>query len=224
MATVTFTAVHPTTGETVTRSSGTMPYVAVVFGDGLTWHKTFAAARLAAKSSQHTWKSGRIGKVVLATPTAINGKIEADEFSGGWGDIPASAFTELVAAKNTPKDAPADDAKARRAAKARARRAAAKAAQAAQAAVAAKAAQAYEATNGKPDEERAAADDEVELVPAPKKVTKKQAFGALVHAAASAALEGELPEGMTRQDAEAQLRAWMQYIPNGGVAAAWKTA
>lgn len=108
-ATVTFTATIPaergsdykdSAQGVTTRTSGTMPYVAVVFGDSETWHKSFAAAHKAATSRQHTWRTGKPGTVVPCYPTKINGKLgdwtpEVD----GWGDIPASAFTELVAAK-----------------------------------------------------------------------------------------------------------------------------
>lgn len=99
MATITFTAVDPQDGKAYTRTSGTMPYVAAVFGDSFTWHKTFASAYKAAQSRQHTWKSGKPGTVVEALPTAINGKIAADFAEGGWGDIPEATLAPLVAAK-----------------------------------------------------------------------------------------------------------------------------
>lgn len=97
-AKIEFTATHD--GTTETRTSGTMPYVAAVFGVGVTWHKSIAAAHKAAKSGQHIHNNPAGGVVVPAIPTAIVGKLgdwtpEVD----GWGDIPASAFTELVAAK-----------------------------------------------------------------------------------------------------------------------------
>ncbi|AHJ88400.1 hypothetical protein Hosp_095 [Mycobacterium phage Hosp] len=98
MATITFTAQIPgTENAPVTRTSGTMPYVATV--EGVTWHKTFAAAYAAAKGRQHAPGA----KVYPVVPTAINGKIDGTEFTEGWGDIPAEAFTELVAAKLAPK-------------------------------------------------------------------------------------------------------------------------
>ena len=92
MAKIEFTAVTPE-GETVTRTTGTMPYVAYAGG---TWHKTFASAHKAATDRYHAPGT----KVVPVLPTAIIGKLgdwtpEVD----GWGDIPASAFTELVANK-----------------------------------------------------------------------------------------------------------------------------
>ncbi|UJQ86619.1 hypothetical protein SEA_PENGUINLOVER67_97 [Mycobacterium phage PenguinLover67] len=97
MATITFTGTHE--GETFTRTSGTMPYVAISVGSQVIWHKSFAAAHKAAVSRQQTWKTGKPAEVVPVIPTAINGKITAEDFAEGWGDIPASAFTELVAAK-----------------------------------------------------------------------------------------------------------------------------
>lgn len=97
MATITFTATHD--GETFTRTSGTMPYVAITVGSQVQWHKSFAAAHKAAVSRTQTWKTGVPATVVPAFPTAINGKIDGSEFTEGWGDIPASAFTELVEAK-----------------------------------------------------------------------------------------------------------------------------
>ncbi len=102
MATITFTATHE--GETYTRTSGTMPYVAITVGSQVQWHKSFAAAHKAAVSRTQTYYTNRPAAVVPCAPTAINGKLgdwtpEVD----GWGDIPASAFAELVAAKNAPK-------------------------------------------------------------------------------------------------------------------------
>ena len=99
MATITFTATDPKTGETYTRTSGTMPYVAVSVGSQVQWHKTFAAAHKAAVSKVQTWQTGKPADVIPAVPTAINGKIDADDFAEGWGDIPAEAFAELVAEK-----------------------------------------------------------------------------------------------------------------------------
>lgn len=97
-ATITFTATL--NGETFERTSGTMPYVAVSVGSQVQWHKSFAAAHKAAVSRTQTYSTGVPAEVIPALPTKINGKLgdwtpEVD----GWGDIPASAFTELVAAK-----------------------------------------------------------------------------------------------------------------------------
>jgi hypothetical protein len=110
-ATITFTATHE--GETYTRTSGTMPYVAITVGSQVQWHKSFASAHKAAVSRTQTYRTGVPATVIPAVPTAINGKLgdwtpEVD----GWGDIPASAFTELVADKLAGKPAakPAEDA------------------------------------------------------------------------------------------------------------------
>lgn len=100
MATVDFTATHE--GHTATRSSGTMPYVAAVFGVGVTWHKSFAAAHKAARSGQHTWNNPAGGTVVPAVPVKFNGKAThrwPETATEGWGDIPASVMAELLADK-----------------------------------------------------------------------------------------------------------------------------
>lgn len=103
-ATVTFTAEH--NGQTYTRTSGTMPYVAITVGSQVQWHKSFAAAHKAATSRTQTYATGVPAEVVPVVPTAIQGKLgdwhpEVD----GWGDIPAAAFAELVAAKAAPAPA-----------------------------------------------------------------------------------------------------------------------
>lgn len=103
MATITFSATDPSDGVTVTRSTSSMPYVAAVFGVGVTWHKTFAAAYKAAASRQHTWKTGVTATVVPAIPTAINGKLPADFAKGGWGDIPEATLVALIEAKAAAK-------------------------------------------------------------------------------------------------------------------------
>lgn len=94
MATITFTATHPTTGETVTRSTGSMDYTHVVFGDSTTWHTSEINAHKAASSRQHTWSSGRTGRVVEAVPTKVNGKVKEGDFHN-W----SAATRALVAAK-----------------------------------------------------------------------------------------------------------------------------
>jgi hypothetical protein len=158
-------------GTVVTRTSGTMPYVAITDGDTLIWHQSLAAAHKAATSRQQTWKSGVPAKVIPVTMTAIIGKMNnwAPEVNG-WGEIPAEAFTELVAAKRAPVvDADAEVArKAKAAADRRRQRAAKKAREEAtevaplvsveaavdaeiERRVAAKAKEAYEATNGTPE-------------------------------------------------------------------------
>lgn len=98
MATITFTATEAD-GTEHTRTSGTMPYVAISVGSQVIWHKSFAAAYKAASSRQQTWRTGKVAEVIPAYPTKINGKIDADTFAEGWGDIPASAFEALVAEK-----------------------------------------------------------------------------------------------------------------------------
>ena len=67
------------------------------------WHKTVAAAYTAARTG-YTGKvaatHGGTADVLLVVPTAIKGKLgDWHPEVNGWGDIPASAFTELVAAK-----------------------------------------------------------------------------------------------------------------------------
>ena len=128
MATITFTAEHD--GQTYTRTSGTMPYVAITVGSQVQWHKTMASAYKAATSRTQTYYTGVPATVVPVVPAAINGKLgdwhpEVD----GWGDIPAAAFAELVAAKNgaaPAKAAKAVNAKGETPAQARARQRAAK--------------------------------------------------------------------------------------------------
>lgn len=105
MATVTFTAIVPATGEAFSRTSGTMAYVAISVGSQVIWHKSFAAAHKAATSRQQTYRTGVPATVIPAVPTALNGKVTAEMFADGWGDIPASAFTELVEAKLAGKKA-----------------------------------------------------------------------------------------------------------------------
>lgn len=101
-AKIEFTAQVPGTEDApITRSSGTMPYVAYAGG---TWHKSFASAHKAATDRYHAPGT----KVYPVLPTKITGKLgdwtpEVD----GWGDIPASAFTELVAAKRAGRKAAA---------------------------------------------------------------------------------------------------------------------
>lgn len=98
-ATVTFTAEHD--GQTYTRTSGTMPYVAITVGSQVQWHKSFAAAHKAATSRTQTYATGVPAAVVPVAVSSVQGKLgdwhpEVD----GWGDIPAAAFAEAVAAKN----------------------------------------------------------------------------------------------------------------------------
>lgn len=98
-AQIEFTAALPD-GTTVTRTSGTMPYVAITYGSQIQWHKTMAAAMKAAVSRAQTYRTGAPAKVIPVTPTAIKGKLGTwTPHIDGWGDIPASAFTALVEAK-----------------------------------------------------------------------------------------------------------------------------
>lgn len=60
MASIDFTATHD--GETYTRSSGTMPYVAISVGSQVMWHKTFAAAHAAAKGKYQTHRTGKVAE------------------------------------------------------------------------------------------------------------------------------------------------------------------
>ena len=103
-ATVTFIAEHD--GQTYTRTSGTMPYVAITVGSQVQWHKSFAAAHKAATSRTQTYATGVPAEVVPVAVSSIQGKLgdwhpEVD----GWGDIPAAAFAALVAAKAAPAPA-----------------------------------------------------------------------------------------------------------------------
>lgn len=98
MATITFTATTPE-GEIVTRTSGTMPYVAYAGG---TWHKSFAAAHKAATDRYHAVGT----QVVPVLPTAINGKVDdrlREIATTGWGDIPAATIAALIEDKEAEK-------------------------------------------------------------------------------------------------------------------------
>lgn len=95
MPTVTFTAEYQ--GETFTRTTGSMPYVAITVGSQVIWHKSLEAAHRAATSRQQTWNTNKPADVVPVTPAAINGKLgDWTPHIDGWGDIPASAFAALV--------------------------------------------------------------------------------------------------------------------------------
>ena len=92
-------------GTKATRISPSMPYVAALMVQGedghwgaYSWHKSFAAAHKAANGA-HPARVYPVREVVPVVPTAIKGKVTEAMFADGWGDIPASAFTELVAAK-----------------------------------------------------------------------------------------------------------------------------
>ncbi|AGT14004.1 hypothetical protein PHELEMICH_90 [Mycobacterium phage Phelemich] len=101
-AKIEFTAVHE--GHTYTRTSGTMPYVAITVGSQVQWHKTMASAAKASTSREQTYSTGVPATIVPVKPTAIKGKLgEWMPDIDGWGEIPASAFAELVAAKNKGK-------------------------------------------------------------------------------------------------------------------------
>jgi hypothetical protein len=87
MATITYTATHPATGEVVTRTSGTMAYTHANLDRG-TWHKSEAAAR----------KAG--GTVVPAVPTSVRGTASVGDFTGHPN---AEAIDALISAKAAPK-------------------------------------------------------------------------------------------------------------------------
>ncbi|AYP70082.1 hypothetical protein I5G62_gp96 [Mycobacterium phage CRB2] len=101
MATITFTAIHD--GETYTRTSGTMPYVAITVGSQVQWHKSFAAAHKAAVSRTQTWSTGKPAEVIPAYPTAVNGKVTAEDVAEiaehGWGDIEKERLLAVYQAK-----------------------------------------------------------------------------------------------------------------------------
>ncbi|QBZ72613.1 hypothetical protein SEA_COFFEE_91 [Mycobacterium phage Coffee] len=112
----TFTVDLPN-GETVTRTSGTMPYIAatiIVQADGEafvhTWHKSSLAAEANARTGYGAKRAQQLGGQAIVVPvriTAVAGKLgdwhpEVD----GWGEIAPEAFAEVVAAKAAPKAAP----------------------------------------------------------------------------------------------------------------------
>jgi hypothetical protein len=95
MATVTFVAQVPgTEADPITRSSGTMPYVAYTGG---TWHKSFAAAYKASTDRYHGGTP-----VYPVVPVKFNGKPSdrwPETVTEGWGDIPAATMRALLADK-----------------------------------------------------------------------------------------------------------------------------
>ncbi|QCG77155.1 hypothetical protein SEA_BANANAFISH_93 [Mycobacterium phage Bananafish] len=112
----TFTVDLPN-GETETRTSGTMPYIAatiIVQADGEafvhTWHKSSLAAEANARTGYGAKRAQQLGGQAIVVPvriTAVAGKLgdwhpEVD----GWGEIAPEAFAEVVAAKAAPKVAP----------------------------------------------------------------------------------------------------------------------
>jgi|SRR5690349_2097389 len=217
-AKIEFTATAPN-GETFTRTSGTMPYthVLMVAGKGesdfgpWSWHKSAAAAFKASQEGYH--QDNHRTKVVPAVPTAVKGKAEVGDFPAdkGWQ---AEAIDALIIAKGAPKakveqpelveateveaeESPVDEPVVTQP----------------EAEVQAEAVEAGEATPIAPAK------------PKGGKVAQRQALGALVHQAVQAILDGELPEGMTADDAALQLDTWLRYIPNGARAAgsaAWQ--
>ncbi|AUX82294.1 hypothetical protein SEA_ITSYBITSY1_89 [Mycobacterium phage ItsyBitsy1] len=115
----TFTVDLPN-GETVTRTSGTMPYIAatiIVAADGEafvhTWHKSSLAAEANARTGYGAKRAQQLGGQAIVVPvriTAVSGKLgdwhpEVD----GWGEIAPEAFAEVVAAKVAPKVATGAD-------------------------------------------------------------------------------------------------------------------
>jgi Xaa-Pro aminopeptidase len=192
-AKIEFTAVEAD-GTTHTRSSGTMPYVAVTVGSQVQWHKSMEAAQQAAVSRTQTWKTGVPATIIPATPTAIKGKLgDWTPHIDGWGEIAPEAFAELVAAKSAPKgkkaqaelpiEEPAED----------------------------------------PTPVVVEGPAEVTEEPAPVKATKpvkttterslKQQLGRAVVDAAFAAALANVPEGMTEAEAKEIVTKWMSYIP-----------
>lgn len=133
MSTITYTATNEVSGESWTRSSGTMYYThAVIVGSDandasvLSWHKSLDAATKASMSPRAHFH-GSYTAVVAAYPTAVNGKAKVGDYAGH----PAETLIDaLIEAKNagqgnlTPKDAKssggnADNARARKAVAAR---------------------------------------------------------------------------------------------------------
>lgn len=221
MATITFTATLPS-GETVTRTSGTMPYVATV--NGVTWHKTFASAQKAATGRQH----GPGAQVIPVVPTAINGKITAEDWADGWGEIDREVLATLVAAKLADQ---APKAKAPRKAKAKV-----VTGQeildlaSADDVVAQLDAMEAEAPAELPTEDAPAADPVEETVteaiaaieaqvdaPVVKRVSRKQALGDQIIALVHAALADDtivMPEGMDHTEARESIAKWLQHVPS----------
>ncbi|AUX82148.1 hypothetical protein SEA_HOLEINONE_91 [Mycobacterium phage Holeinone] len=112
----TFTVDLPN-GETETRTSGTMPYIAATIivqanGEAFvhTWHKSSLAAEANARTGYGAKRAQQLGGQAIVVPvriTAVAGKLgdwhpEVD----GWGEIAPEAFAEVVAAKAAPKAAP----------------------------------------------------------------------------------------------------------------------
>ncbi|QPX62209.1 hypothetical protein PBI_INDLOVU_95 [Mycobacterium phage Indlovu] len=219
-AKIEFTATAPS-GETFTRTSGTMPYthVLLVAGKGesdfgpWSWHKSAAAAFKASQESYH--QDNHRTKVVPAVPTAVKGKAEVGDFPAekGWQEEAINALIEAKGAKSKKADAmtelpelgyevvqpedvvvdetPVDEPVVEQP----------------EAEVQAEAIENGEATPIAPAK------------PKGGKVAQRQALGALVHQAVQSILDGELPEGMTAEDAALQLDTWLRYIPNGARAA-----
>lgn len=208
-AKIEFTATAPN-GETFTRTSGTMPYthVLMVAGKGesdfgpWSWHKSAAAAFKASQEGYH--QDNHRTKVVPAVPTAVKGKAEVGEFSAekGWQEEAINALIEAKATKPSKKaqpELPVEVADPEPVAE-------------------------EETPVEQPEAEaqaEAVANGDATPIAKPKtgKVAQRQALGALVHQAVQAILDGELPEGMTAEDAALQLDTWLRYIPNGARAA-----
>jgi hypothetical protein len=203
MATVTFTATAPN-GVEFTRTSPTMPYVAVLMvadkgsdnWGAWSWHKTDDAAFKASQSNYH--QGHHQTKVVQAIPTAINGKVKPGDFADWPVGVPELVAAKLAkggnAAPASPFTGEAILAAATEAAKADAEE---------EAKVAAKAEEAYQATNGAP-------------VKAAKKASKKQLLGYEVHQIVLAALQDgglTIPEGMDAAEAETVVANWLRWIP-----------
>lgn len=132
MSTITYTATSKT-GETMTRTSGTMFYTHANMDRG-TWHCSAAAAYKAASTGT--------SHVVEAVPTKINGPVKA----GDYANHPSiGAIADLIAAKNGGDTTVVTEAK-ETPAQARARQRAAKKAREAEAAATAELAEAVAET------------------------------------------------------------------------------
>lgn len=53
-----------------------------VTGDSLTWHTSYDLALKASTSGQHTYRSGRSGRLSKAVPTAVKGRAKPGDFAG----------------------------------------------------------------------------------------------------------------------------------------------
>lgn len=224
-AKIEYTATAPN-GESFTRTSGTMAYVAVLMvADAdpgtdnwgpYSWHKTYEAANAAGNATYHQGKHRTV--VVDAIPTAVKGKAVVGDFAS---HPRASVIDTLIEAK------------------------AGKKADVAEIEVEAPEVVADEFSTEvdlglgeMTDDERAevealvvpepVAEDVTEVAEKPAKAPKakaakkpavptertlKQQLGAAVVEAAMAAALANVPEGMTADEATEIVTKWMSYIP-----------